>query len=471
MSTAIFKMPAGLAGVSKKPAKTSSLRRLATACAIVLMAGAAAAIPQAAHATAGNVAIADIAIPAGKTASVPVRVVFTPDGTKAYATDEANDAVVVMNTATRQVTKTISLSSIGGIPTNLSVSPDGKKLYVLSLNPGSVAVIDTSSDELASANNGKVQGYKGDNPYGIAYATNQNLALVTNNDAQASVAIIDTSSDTQTGTVSGFPTDHGALGVAISSDNSLAYVAQATGVAVVQLSKGSGTYKQEVANYTGSTPLNIAFVPGDRYTAYVTNQNQVGSVSVIDDDNNNYRETGTVANFKGAFPANVAITPDGKTAYVTNYGSNSVSVIDVGSEAALTTVNMGKFQGKNPNGLALRVMPGNKNQTADLAYVANSGSSKVTVVQLPVAAVIGKIAPNSGPVYGGTKVTISGAHLTDTSAVIFGDTKATPESVTDTAVTVVAPSSAVLGPVNVQVENPGGNATQVNGFTYITARR
>jgi hypothetical protein len=61
--------------------------------------------------------------------------------------------------------------------------------------------------------------------------------------------------------------------------------------------------------------------------------------------------------------------------------------------------------------------------------------------------------------------------LTDTSAVIFGDTKATPESVTDTAVTVVAPSSAVLGPVNVQVENPGGNATQVNGFTYITARR
>ena len=31
----------------------------------------------------------------------------------------------------------------------------------------------------------------------------------------------------------------------------------------------------------------------------------------------------------GAYPAALAITPDGKTAYVTNYGSGTVSTIDV----------------------------------------------------------------------------------------------------------------------------------------------
>jgi YVTN family beta-propeller protein len=433
---------------------------------VVVTATAIALVPPCAWATAGNYVIDSISDAGGK----PERVAITPDGTKAYVTDSKQDAVLVIDTATRKKTNTIGLKSIGGIPTNLAVSPDGKKLYVLNLSPGSVAVIDTSTDTLAGANNGKVSSYKGTNPYGIAFSPGTSLALVTNNDTEASVSVIDTSKDTQTGTVSGFPSDHGALGVAISSDGTVAYVAQDNGVAAVKVDQSGGTYQQQVQSYTGNTPLNIAFVPGGA-KAYVTNQDATGTVSVVDKVNRNYEQTGTVDKFSGKFPADIDITPDGKTAYVTNYGSDDVSVIDVGSHAQTTTVDTAKFEGKRPNGLAFRLESSGKSPIADFAYVANNGSASVVVIKLPLAAAITAIKPSRGPE--GSTVTIEGLHLSDTSAVCFGDICPVPTSVTDASVTVNAPTSDDImpGQVNVIVQNPGGDAMKAKGFTYTTARK
>ena len=43
----------------------------------------------------------------------------------------------------------------------------------------------------------------------------------------------------------------------------------------------------------------------------------------------------------GTNPVDVSITPDGARAYVTNSGSNSVSVIDTSANAVTTTVPVG----------------------------------------------------------------------------------------------------------------------------------
>ena len=51
----------------------------------------------------------------------------------------------------------------------------------------------------------------------------------------------------------------------------------------------------------------------------------------------------------GVDPVGVAITSDGKSAYVTSGGSNTVSVIDTRSNTVITTIGVGN----NPGGIAI----------------------------------------------------------------------------------------------------------------------
>src|SRR5262249_34578006 len=78
--------------------------------------------------------------------------------------------------------------------------------------------------------------------------------------------------------------------------------------------------------------------------AYVANFNS-NSVSVIDTASNTVTATLGV----GVSPSGVAITPDGTRAYVTNTFSNSVSVVDTASNTLLATVAVGN----QPRGVAI----------------------------------------------------------------------------------------------------------------------
>ena len=66
-------------------------------------------------------------------------------------------------------------------------------------------------------------------------------------------------------------------------------------------------------------------VTPDGKTAFVVNRDS-GTVSTIDVKTRTKDPTDISV---GAFPAEVAITPDGKTAFVTNQANGTVSTIDV----------------------------------------------------------------------------------------------------------------------------------------------
>ena len=84
----------------------------------------------------------------------------------------------------------------------------------------------------------------------------------------------------------------------------------------VHTSPRSTTYwKSSVLIYTGWSP---------RITAYITNTGG-NSVSVINTATNTV--TATIA--VGSYPFGVAVSPDGTTAYTTHWDSNSVSVINI----------------------------------------------------------------------------------------------------------------------------------------------
>src|SRR5690606_20281932 len=76
------------------------------------------------------------------------------------------------------------------------------------------------------------------------------------------------------------------------------------------------------------------------------------------------------------------------------------------------------------------------------------------------------VAPATGPVAGGTSVTLTGTDLTGATAVTFGGTPAASFTVDSaTQITAVTPAHAA-GAVDVAVTTPGGSATLAGAFTF-----
>ena len=89
-------------------------------------------------------------------------------------------------------------------------------------------------------------------------------------------------------------------------------------------------------------------------------------------------------------------------------------------------------------------------------------------ISAPVSSpTITAVAPATGPVAGGTTVTITGTNLTGATQVAFGGTAATSFSVDSaTQVTATTPARAA-GAVDVSVTTPAGTATATGAFTYV----
>jgi YVTN family beta-propeller protein len=109
--------------------------------------------------------------------------------------------------------------------------------------------------------------------------------------------------------------------------------------------------------------LGLMASPADAQPfAYVANHYDGtvnGTVSVIDTATTPPSVVATVG--MGNEPAGVAVTPDGKQVYVTNFNSNTVSVIDTASNIVVATVGVGL----GPVGVA--ITPDGKH-----AYVTNN---------------------------------------------------------------------------------------------------
>src|SRR6476469_3075772 len=80
--------------------------------------------------------------------------------------------------------------------------------------------------------------------------------------------------------------------------------------------------------------------------------------------------------------------------------------------------------------------------------------------------VVGALSATAGPLRGGTVVTITGAHLSDATAVRFGNVAATGlVRASDTSLRVTAPAQAE-GTVSVRVTNPNGTSPESAGGRF-----
>ncbi len=274
----------------------------------------------------------------------PYTVTINSDGTKVYITNSNSTTVSIIDTATNTV-----IGTIGGFdgPSGFAITPDGKTAYVNNYggpsgvgsgNATTVRVVDIATNSIVgSAITVDLA------PAGLAITPDGAFVYVINyvdgNPGTGTISVIQTSTNTVIKTIKGFS---GPFSIVISCDGTFAYVTNfgsnnfspvGTTVSFVNLSSNSISSTVTV----GTQPSGIALTPDGRF-AYVTIYNTLylgpnftdltpgeGVVKVIDLCTHKVLCPKIVV---GSSPAAVAISSDGSRAYVANYSSNNVSVIN-----------------------------------------------------------------------------------------------------------------------------------------------
>jgi YVTN family beta-propeller protein len=155
-----------------------------------------------------------------------------------------------------------------------------------------------------------------------------------------------------------------------------------------------GTHKIVATVRVGVSPAQMAVSP-DRRSVYIANTGS-DTVSVLNTANNTIART--IALPRGTRPLDVAVEPKGRYLYTADGGTNRVSVLDTGTGRVVASVRVGT----QPLGVA--VAPDGK-----AVYSANSGSGDVSVIDARTNRVVRAIATGRFP--SGVAVTRDGASV------------------------------------------------------------
>jgi YVTN family beta-propeller protein len=346
----------------------------------------------------------------------------TPDGSQDWVTNNGSNTVSVIDTATNAVTASIP---VGRFPEPIAISPDGTRAYVghfVSPGVGGVQVLDTATHATLA----DIQ--VGNQPFGIAVSPDGSHVYSANFVA-SSVSVIDAATNTVTATITD-PAARTPASATISPDGAHLYTANfnSSNVSVIDTATNTITALIPVGSGPGDTAISA-----DGSTLYSVNEN-ANTVSVINTATNTVVATIPV----GAVPTSMAI--HGTTGFVSNGAANSVSVIDLTTNTVTATIPVG----------------------ATPFAVATSPTVAKPAVTM--------VTPTSGPVTGGTTVTITGMNFTGVTAVSFGTVPATSFTfVSDTSITAVAPGVTSVGTVDVTVTTPAGTSATnaADKYTYL----
>jgi len=167
----------------------------------------------------------------------------------------------------------------------------------------------------------------------------------------------------------------GTNAIIVTSDGATAYVSNEDTNSVARIDLASGEVGEAIT--VGSEPVDIEFVPqSNEQWAWVANYGGKTVTTV----NLTTGEVGMTIDVPEAGPNTVAFTPDGRTCYVANWGTDdkagsTVTPIEVTEGGASGRVLPSITVGLNPNWVAVT----NDGKTA---YVANKGSSSITPIDV-----------------------------------------------------------------------------------------
>jgi YVTN family beta-propeller protein len=154
------------------------------------------------------------------------------------------------------------------------------------------------------------------------------------------------------------------------------------------------THKIVATVRVGVSPAQMAVSP-DRKSVYIANTGS-NTVSVLNTDNNSIART--IALPPRSRPVDLAVSPNGRYLYIAGGGSNRVSVLDTRAKHVVASVRVGTQP------LSIAAAPDGKT-----VYTANSGSGDVSVIDAQTNRVVRAIPTGRFP--SGVAVTPNGASL------------------------------------------------------------
>jgi len=269
----------------------------------------------------------------------PFNLVASRDGSRLYVACEASDSLIVVDTEQRMVVAEVA---IGNLPHGVALSPDGSRVYVSNRGSDSVSVIDATTLEVIASI------AVGDEPHGLAADATGRRVFVANAGSH-DVSVVDLESGREEKRLAA---GRGAWGVRLSANadsvlvtNNLSHFVSfrespISEVTVIDASSAKVENRLMVPDANLVQGVDVA--PDGSFTlvTLVRTKNLVPMTRVIQgwvmtngigvlwpdgrvdqlllDEPDNYF----------ADPTDVAITPDGRYAYITGGGVDEIAVID-----------------------------------------------------------------------------------------------------------------------------------------------
>lgn len=274
--------------------------------------------------------------------------------------------------------------AVGDGPEGIAADNATGMIYVTDPLSNHISVIDTFSNTVVT------NITTGTLPWGIAIDTVNNIIYVTNY-GSGTVSVIDGSTnalcapskcpvntilvgDNPEGI--GFNERLGEVYVANSGSNTVSVINSTTDKVIATVNVG--TSPQSVA--VGPSTFTPPYTPP--YTVFVTNYgSDTISIIALTSPFETYPVTTVTV---GSNPWGVAVNPVTNVVYVTNSGSGTVSVLNGSTYATLSTVTVGG----TPEGIAI-------NPDSSVAYIANPASNTVTLLNLKDNEVISSSSPQA----------------------------------------------------------------------------
>ncbi len=253
--------------------------------------------------TAAGKVTATIAVAAG-----PHGMAITRDGRTVYVGGDASSSLDVIDTASAKVVKTIH---VGKTPNGVALTPDDRLLLVAVYDENRVVVIDSSTQSVV----GSIAVPK---PHTVAVSPDGKFAYVTVQEpGHFALALIDLAARTVVRTLALEKTPRdGEFGY----DGKKFYFTQAGVNSVQVLDPASGKIVAQIP--TGASPHFVGYPSGSAFGMAVVQG--PGQLSLFDPATNKPARDIAV----GKQPHWATTSGDGKTTYVTNEGSNDVTVVD-----------------------------------------------------------------------------------------------------------------------------------------------
>jgi YVTN family beta-propeller protein len=289
----------------------------------------------------------------GEIEGVPVNhgVQASADGRRIYVSSEAQSAIMVIDTRSMEIIKTIPLSAR---PNNNALTPEGRKLYVgIIARPGAVEVIDTERLEIIKTI---------PHPGGIhnIYVTPDGTHAVAGTISGDRMTVYSTATDEEVWAWEGESIRPMSISAKPDGSTDKIYI-QVTGhhgfvvldwdtrreVARVTLpeipeEQRYQSVESALGRYNGAPAHGIGVSP-DGHTVWSTSRmNSAVYVYSV------YPELRLVASVPvGTDPDWVTFTPDGRFAYVANAVANSVTAVDMRTYQPVATIPVGEGPKRN----------------------------------------------------------------------------------------------------------------------------